>query len=163
MFLLPIMYFTVAPTLRVFLLANIGGCSILASAKSIYQLANETAALSVLKSAIDAAGLADTLSGDGNFTVFAPMNDAIAKVDSATIARLLDPEWSHHLEDLLLYHVLPSVVSSGDLVDGAVETLNGEYIYVNVTSTTINNSSKIVNTDILADNGIVRKYLYISF
>jgi uncharacterized surface protein with fasciclin (FAS1) repeats len=128
------------------------------TAQTIYQLANQTAAFSTLKAAIDAAGLADTLNGDGTFTVFAPVNDAFVKLDSATITKLLKPEWSHHLQDIILYHALPSVVKSTGLVDGPVVTLNGESITISVNDLTINNSSIIVGPfDVDASNGVVRK------
>lgn len=136
-----------------------------ASAQSIYELANQTEALSTLKAAVDAAGLADTLSGSGTFTVFAPTNEAFGKIDSATLDKLLKPEWSHHLEDVLLYHVLPSVVNSSDLVDGSVVTLNEESITIDATALKINNSSGIVagSFDIQASNGVVREYNFLKY
>jgi uncharacterized surface protein with fasciclin (FAS1) repeats len=102
------MYFRTVASAATLLLTNVGS---FASAQSIYDLANQTDALSTLKAAVDAAGLTDALSGNGTFTVFAPTNDAFGKIDTETVTKLLKPEWSHHLEDILLYHVLPSVVS----------------------------------------------------
>jgi uncharacterized surface protein with fasciclin (FAS1) repeats len=154
------MYFRTVASAATLLLTNVGS---FASAQSIYDLANQTDALSTLKAAVDAAGLTDALSGNGTFTVFAPTNDAFGKIDTETVTKLLKPEWSHHLEDILLYHVLPSVVISSELVDGSVETLNGESITIDATALTINNSSGIVvgSIDIQADNGVVRKYNFL--
>jgi Secreted and surface protein containing fasciclin-like repeats len=147
----------ILPAAVLLLLAEIA--SFASAQQSIYELANQTEALSTLKAAIDAAGLADALSGNGTFTVFAPTNEAFGKIDSATMDKLLKPEWSHHLEDVLFYHVLPSVVTSSDLVDGSVVTLNEESITINATALNINNSSGIVadSVDIQASNGVVRK------
>lgn len=158
------MYFTVpsilsAPVLLM-VLSNIGSGFV--TAASIYELANATPSLSTLKTAIDEAGLTAALSGSGTLTVFAPTNEAFGKLDAATLAKYLQPEWSHHLKDILLYHVLSTRITSAELVDGSFETLNGESIVINATALTINDSSAIVTDvgsfDISADNGVVRKY-----
>merc|ERR1711978_488970 len=81
--------------------------------KSIAGTAAATPALSSLLAAVKAAGLAPTLSGKGDFTVFAPTNDAFAKLPEGTIPTLLKPENKQQLADILLRHVLPTRIMAG--------------------------------------------------
>jgi len=135
------------------LLANIGS---FATAQSIYQLTTD-AGLTILKAAVDGAGLDGVLSGAGTFTVFAPTDDAFGALDQAVVAKLLQPEWKNHLADIILYHALSTEVLSTDLVDGPVETLNGESVIINATALTVNDAT-IATLDVDATNGVVRKY-----
>jgi uncharacterized surface protein with fasciclin (FAS1) repeats len=101
--------------------------------KNIVALAQTNPQASTLVSAVTAAGLGETLSGPGPFTVFAPTNDAFAKVDKATLDGLMTPASKDKLAGLLKYHVVAGNVKSGDLAkmiaDGngtaTVKTLNG--------------------------------------
>merc|ERR1712045_886950 len=86
--------------------------------KSIAGTAAATPALSTLLAAVKAAGLAPTLSGKGDFTVFAPTNDAFAKLPEGTIPTLLKPENKQALADILLRHVLPTRIMAGDIPSG---------------------------------------------
>lgn len=135
------------------LLANIGS---FATAQSIYQLAADYG-LTILKAAVDGAGLDGVLSGSGTFTVFAPTDDAFGALDQAVVAKLLQPEWKNHLADIILYHALSTEVLSTDLVDGPVETLNGESVIINATASTVNDAT-IATPNLDATNGVVRKY-----
>lgn len=135
------------------LLANIGS---FATAQSIYQLAADNG-LTILKAAVDGAGLDGVLSGAGTFTVFAPTDDAFEALDQAVVDKLLQPEWKNHLADIILYHALSTEVLSTDLVDGPVETLNGESVIINATALTVNDAT-IATPSLDATNGVVRKY-----
>jgi len=126
------------------------------SGASIYEIAANATDFSTLAAAVEAAGLADTLSGDGTFTVFAPNNDAFAKVSAEVVTKLLDPIWLPQLQDVLLYHALGSVVLSTDLTDGlTTATLNGEDITINLDPARVNDESNIIAADITADNGVI--------
>ena len=109
--------------------------------------------------AIDAAGLADTLDGDGTFTVFAPPNAAFDKLPSGLVPKLLDPTWSPQLNDLLLYHVLGSEVFSTDLAEGLMApTLNfqADEITVSLDPPSIDESRIYLSfSDMEASNGVV--------
>merc|ERR1712088_792470 len=100
--------------------------------KTIAGTAAATPALSTLLAAVKAAGLAETLSGEGDFTVFAPTNDAFAKLPEGTIPFLLKPENKQALADILLRHVLPNRIEAGQIPAGStnVKTVGGEDITV---------------------------------
>ena len=117
--------------------------------KTIVALAQGNPQVSTLVTAITAAGLGETLSGTGPFTVFAPSNAAFAKLDKATLDGLLKPENKAKLASLLTYHVVAGNVKSGDLAkliaDGkgtaTVKTVNGGTLKASM------DGSKIVLTD----------------
>ncbi|MDF1694326.1 MAG: fasciclin domain-containing protein [Saprospiraceae bacterium] len=109
-----------------------------------------------LQAAIEAAELSETLQGEGTFTVFAPTDDAFAALPAGTVEALLeDPQGD--LTDILLYHVLGSVVLSTDLSDGAsATTLNGADVGVSIVDGKVFiNDSEVVVADIQTDNGVV--------
>jgi uncharacterized surface protein with fasciclin (FAS1) repeats len=101
------------------------------------------------------AGLVETLKGEGPFTVFAPTDDAFAKVDAETLAALqADPEL---LASVLTYHVVSGAVPAADVATGAVPTVQGESLDVVVEggTVTINGTSTVTATDVMASNGII--------
>jgi uncharacterized surface protein with fasciclin (FAS1) repeats len=117
---------------------------------------------STLVTAVDAAGLAGTLSGDGPFTVFAPVNDAFAALPAGTVDKLLAPENKAQLTSVLTYHVVPSKVLSSDLSDGmTVKTVQGQSLTVGVQGDAITltdasgNTASVVKPDVEAGNGVV--------
>jgi uncharacterized surface protein with fasciclin (FAS1) repeats len=117
---------------------------------------------STLVTAVDAAGLAGTLSGDGPFTVFAPVNDAFAALPAGTVDTLLAPENQAQLTSVLTYHVVPSKVLSGDLSDGmTVTTVQGQTLTVGVQADGVTltdasgNTVSVVQPDVEAGNGVV--------
>ncbi|MFN2277374.1 MAG: fasciclin domain-containing protein, partial [Candidatus Promineifilaceae bacterium] len=126
-------------------------------AKSIAEIAAEDGRFTTLVAAVEAAGLAETLSGEGEFTVFAPTDDAFAALPEGTVESLLeDPEGA--LKDILLYHVLSQVVPAADVVNyEGVQTIEGENIAIAVVDgdVVLNDSAKVVLTDIAASNGII--------
>lgn len=137
--------------------------------KTIVALAQSNPQASTLVTAVTAAGLAETLSGAGPFTVFAPSNDAFAKVNKATLEGLLKPESKDKLASLLKYHVVAGNVKSGDLAkmiaDGngtaSVKTLNGGTLKARLDGDKIvltdakGGKSTVTAADMLASNGTI--------
>jgi transforming growth factor-beta-induced protein len=108
---------------------------------------------STLLAAVQAAGLADFFAGAGPYTVFAPNNAAFAKLPAGTVEGLLaDPA---RLRQVLLYHVVRSRVRSTDLVAGAVPTVQGAAVRVNLTGGVKVNDSGVIAPDVEAANGVV--------
>ena len=139
-----------------------------AAAKNIVALAQGNADLSTLVAAVTAAGLGETLSGAGPFTVFAPTNAAFAKVDKAALDGLLKPEAKDKLTAILTYHVVAGNVKAADVVkmitDGkgtaTIKTLGGELKASMqgdkvVLTDAKGGKSTITATDIAASNGVV--------
>lgn len=109
--------------------------------------------------AVETAGLVDALATGNDLTVFAPINDAFDDLDDEILAYLLAPQGIADLQQILLYHVLPTRVLSTDFVDkGEIETLAGITVEVSVNKRgdkiEINNS-RIITADVLVDNGII--------
>ncbi len=127
------------------------------ASKSIAEIAVEDGRFTTLVAALEAAGLVDTLSGEGEFTVFAPVDDAFAALPEGTIASLLeDPTGT--LTDILLYHVLAGVVMAEDVVTlDAAATLFGPDVRISVVDGQVflNDTVKIIITDIVASNGVI--------
>ena len=112
---------------------------------------------STLVAAVGAADLADTLSSDGPFTVFAPTNDAFAKLGQDTIDTLLKPENKEALAGILTYHVLDEKVTSDEVAPGTVATLNGADLTISVDSAgmVMVNDAKVEQVDQMASNGVI--------
>ena len=130
--------------------------------QTIVALAVATPDLSTLVTAVQAAELVETLSGDGPFTVLAPTNDAFAALPEGTLDTLLLPENIADLQGVLTYHVIAGNVLSSDLSDGqVVTTVNGETLTVDITDTGVyfvdaNGGRALVTTaDVEASNGTV--------
>jgi len=126
---------------------------------TIVELAVSNDNLKTLVAAVTAAGLVDTLNGNGPFTVFAPTDEAFAELGEATFTALLaDPT---KLANILKYHVVSGAVFSSDLETGSVETLSGASINVDVSRWwfsnfyLLNGESLVVNADNKASNGVV--------
>jgi len=110
-----------------------------------------------LVAAVKAAGLVDALKGDGPFTVFAPTDDAFAKLPAGTVESLLKPENLDKLKAILTYHVVPGKVMAGDLSNGlTAATLQGEKVEFMIDShgAKVDNAN-IVKTDIGTSNGVI--------
>jgi transforming growth factor-beta-induced protein len=131
------------------------------AAQSIVDIAASDERFSTLVAAVQAAGLAETLSGEGPFTVFAPTNDAFAALPAGTVESLLLPENKQQLTDILLYHVVPGKVMAADVagLDGksADTALEGKQIAVktDMGNVYLNENVKVVTTDIEAANGVI--------
>ncbi|MGB3617982.1 MAG: fasciclin domain-containing protein [Catalinimonas sp.] len=129
----------------------------MAADKDIVTLAMEQENLSTLVAAVKAAGLVETLQGDGPFTVFAPTNDAFAALPEGTVESLLKPENKEKLKSILTYHVVSGKVMSTDLSDGMnAATVNGADVMVNTTDgVKLNDNASVVTADVEASNGVV--------
>jgi transforming growth factor-beta-induced protein len=112
---------------------------------------------STLVAAVLAADLAEALSGEGPFTVFAPTNEAFAKLPAGTLESLLLPENKQALTDILLYHVVSGSVLAADVVNlSEAETLLGKNVNIKVDMGNVMiNEATVVATDIIADNGVI--------
>lgn len=130
---------------------------ILPADKTIPETASAAGSFKTLLAAATAAGLAETLGTKGPFTVFAPTDEAFAKLPEGTVATLLKPENKQKLVDILKYHVVAGRVYSEDAVAAkSAKTLQGSPITVNVSKAgAMINSSKLVSTDIDASNGVI--------
>ena len=120
--------------------------------------ASNNPALSTLVAAVTAAGLGDTLNGPGPFTIFAPTNDAFAKIDKDTMAKLLkDPKGD--LTKILTFHVIPGkALTAADLLKSGTEaTVQGGMVKITGSGqdVTVNGASKVVCGDVKVGNGIV--------
>ena len=111
-----------------------------------------------LVAAVKAAGLVDTLKGAGPFTVFAPTDEAFAKLPAGTLDMLLKPENKAKLARILTYHVVAGKVMAADVVKiKSAKSVQGGAIKVAVKGGTVmlNGTSKVVKTDIGTDNGVI--------
>ena len=110
-----------------------------------------------LTAAIDAAGLTQTLEGQGPFTVFAPTDDAFAKLPPGTVQDLLKPENKAKLVAILTYHVVPGKVMAADVLkDKELKTVNGAPLEIDASSSGVMvDDAKVMKTDIPATNGVI--------
>jgi uncharacterized surface protein with fasciclin (FAS1) repeats len=110
-----------------------------------------------LLAALDAAGLTDVLKGDGPFTVFAPTDDAFAKLPSGTVDSLLKPENKAQLQAVLKYHVVSGKVLAADVVKlTSAKTLQGSQVKISVSDGMVMiNDSKVTRADVMASNGVI--------
>lgn len=124
----------------------------------IVDIAASNAQFSTLVAAVGAAGLADTLKGDGPFTVFAPTNAAFDKLPAGTVETLLKPENRDQLTKILTYHVVPGAVTSDQLAGQAlsVASVEGQNLKVDATGGGVMiNNANVTSADILASNGVI--------
>lgn len=109
-----------------------------------------------LVAAVQAAGLVDTLKGEGPFTVFAPTDAAFAKLPEGTVETLLKPENKDQLVGILTYHVVPGAVKSTDLTEGmTAATVQGAPVTFMLKDGAMINDAKITAADIEASNGVI--------
>jgi transforming growth factor-beta-induced protein len=126
-------------------------------AKDIVDTAVADGRFTTLAAALQAAGLVDTLKGEGPFTVFAPTDDAFAKLPAGTLDELLKPENKQKLTDILLYHVVDGKAMAADVVKlSAVKTLLGKDVAIKQDMGSVYaNDAKIIITDIETSNGVI--------
>lgn len=118
-------------------------------------LGNEN--FSTLVTALQAAGLVETLQGDGPFTVFAPTNAAFEALPEGTLESLLMEENRDQLIQVLTYHVVPGKVMSGDLSDGmTAETVEGSTVEISISDYGVKvDDASVVTADVEASNGVI--------
>jgi uncharacterized surface protein with fasciclin (FAS1) repeats len=124
-----------------------------AQAKDIVDTAVAAGSFKTLATALQAAGLVDTLKGKGPFTVFAPTDEAFAKVPKADLDALLKDKAK--LTAVLTYHVVPGKVMAADVKAGKVKTVQGSEITVSTMGGVKVDAANVVKTDIAADNGVI--------
>ena len=130
--------------------------------KNIVEIAASDPQFSTLVAAVKAAGLAETLSGTGPFTVFAPTNAAFDKLPAGTVDTLLKPESLSTLKSILTYHVVPAAAMSSDLKDGQeLTTVQGAKLMVGIKDGVVTLTdakggvSTVTKADIKASNGYI--------
>ena len=122
-------------------------------AKDIVDTAVDAGQFKTLAAALQAAGLVQTLKGPGPFTVFAPTDEAFAKIPKADLDALLKDKAK--LTAVLTYHVVPGKVMAKDVKAGAVKTVQGSDLTIGTMGGVTVNNAKVVKTDIAADNGVI--------
>lgn len=124
--------------------------------KNIVQIASQAGQFNTLVAAVKAAGLADTLQGEGPFTVFAPTDEAFAKLPAGTIDELLKPANRSKLAAILTYHVVPGSVKSSAVKTAKAKTVNGKTVQLKVSDQGVHiDNAKVVKSDIMASNGVI--------
>lgn len=135
----------------------LSACSNMMGEPDIVDIAAGNEDFSTLVAAVSAAGLVETLKGDGPFTVFAPNNAAFAKLPDGTVASLLEPENLDALQSVLTYHVVAGKVMAADVVTlDRATTVNGKDVHITVKHGSVYvNNSKVIATDIVGTNGVI--------
>ncbi len=148
-------HFTKANLKKTFIAILLGlGLAATAQANDIVGAAVAAGSFKTLATALGAAGLVDTLKGKGPFTVFAPTDEAFAKIPKADLDALLKDKAK--LTAVLTYHVVPGKVMAKDVKAGQVKTVQGSNITVSTSYGNVSvNNAKVVKTDIVADNGVI--------
>jgi uncharacterized surface protein with fasciclin (FAS1) repeats len=127
-----------------------------AAAGDIVAVASGDANFKTLVAAIKAAGLVETLQGKGPFTVFAPTDEAFAKLPAGTLEDLLKPENKAKLAGILTYHVVPGKVMAADVKTMKAKTVNGQELSLKVMDGHVTaDNAKVVKTDVIAANGVI--------
>lgn len=123
---------------------------------TVAELAASDESFSTLATAIEAAGLTETLSAAGPYTVFAPTNEAFEALPEGTLDQLLLPENKALLTQVLTYHVVPEEIASSDITSGEVTTVEGTPVTISATpeGVTVNNAT-VIEPDIQASNGVI--------
>jgi uncharacterized surface protein with fasciclin (FAS1) repeats len=124
--------------------------------KDIVDIAVDAGSFETLVAAVQAAGLVDTLKGDGPFTVFAPTDEAFAALPEGTVESLLMPENKDQLVAILTYHVVPGKVMSTDLMDDMeAETVQGSSVTIDLDDGVMVENATVTTADIETSNGVI--------
>jgi uncharacterized surface protein with fasciclin (FAS1) repeats len=122
---------------------------------TVVDVAIATDGFATLVAAITAAGLGETLSGTGPFTVFAPTDDAFAALPEGVLDALLLPENKDVLIKILTYHVVGAKVMAADVTDGDVATVEGQTVALSTADGVTVNGAKVIIADVAASNGVI--------
>ncbi len=126
------------------------------SAQTVVEIAIGSPDHTTLVAAVKAAGLVETLSGPGPFTVFAPTNAAFAKLPAGTVESLLLPENKAKLVAILTYHVVPAKVMAADVKTGEAPSVNGKKLTLKADAMGVSvNGAKVIAADLVGSNGVV--------
>lgn len=125
--------------------------------KDIVDTAVSAGSFNTLAAALKAAGLVDTLKGNGPFTVFAPNDAAFAKLPAGTLESLLKPENKAQLVSILTYHVVPGSVSSSQVVKlTSAKTVEGQSVTISAKGGSVMiDNAKVLKADVVASNGVI--------
>ena len=140
-----------------FAVASLALGTVAAMAADIVDTAVSAGNFNTLVAAVQAAGLVDTLKGEGPFTVFAPTDEAFEKLPAGTVEDLLKPENKDQLVAVLTYHVIPGKVMSGDIAGKKmnVKTVQGSEISVDAMDGVKVDAANVVTADIETSNGVI--------
>ncbi|NJL13932.1 MAG: fasciclin domain-containing protein [Microscillaceae bacterium] len=124
---------------------------------NIVETAVANGAFNTLVAAVKAAELVETLSGEGPFTVFAPLDEAFAALPAGTVESLVQPENKDQLTSILTYHVVAGKVMSGDLSDGMTATTvqGGDITITLADGKVMINDAEVLTADVETDNGVI--------
>jgi len=127
-----------------------------AAGKDIVAVASGAENFKTLVAAVKAAGLVETLQGQGPFTVFAPTDAAFAKLPPGTVEGLLKPENKAKLVAILTYHVVPGRVLAADVKTSKAKTVQGQTVNLAVSDAGVTvDGAKVLKTDVAASNGVI--------
>ena len=138
---------------KILIAAAVAMAAVSAQAKDIVDTAVAAGSFKTLATALQAAGLVDTLKGKGPFTVFAPTDEAFAKVPKADLDALLKDKAK--LTAVLTYHVVAGQVMSKDIKPGKVKTVQGSDVTIATAGGVTVDAAKVTKADIVADNGVI--------
>lgn len=148
--------------IRALMIAVVAAMPLLATSatagqKDIVDTAAGAGKFTTLVTAVKAAGLVDTLKGNGPFTVFAPTDEAFAKLPKGTVEDLLKPENKQKLSDILKYHVVPGKVMSSDIAGKKTKakTAQGQSVAIDATDGVTVAGANVVTADVSASNGVI--------
>mgnify|MGYP001005037616 CR=1 FL=1 len=138
---------------KLFIATALSLSALAAQAKDIVDTAVSAGQFKTLAAALQAAGLVDTLKGKGPFTVFAPTDEAFAKIPKAQLDALLADKAK--LTAVLTYHVVPGKVMAADVKAGKVKTVQGSDLTIATAGGVKVDNANVIKTDIVADNGVI--------
>ncbi len=125
----------------------------MAPKQDIVDIAVSAGSFNTLAAAVQQAGLVSTLTSNGPFTVFAPTDEAFAKVPKEKLDALLADKSA--LADVLRYHVIAGKVMAADVKAGEVKTIEGSNITITTDNGVMVDNAKVIKTDVLASNGVI--------
>jgi len=148
---------SVMTSVALLLTLSFGSAAFASSKKDIVETAVAAGNFKTLAAALQAAGLVDTLKGGGPFTVFAPTDEAFAKLPAGTVEDLLKPENKQKLISILTYHVVAGDVMANDVVKlSEAKTLNGKEVKIMVEGGKVMvDGANVTKTDIKCSNGVI--------
>ena len=149
--------FAVGTLAAVVMTVAVSGAAVRAETRDVVETAVAAGSFKTLAKALDAAGLVTTLKGSGPFTVFAPTDEAFAKLPAGTLETLLKPENKEKLRRILTYHVVSGKVMASDVVKlQSTKAVSGDTITVKVRNGAVHVDNATVTTaDVTASNGVI--------
>lgn len=144
-------------TIALFTLLPLAFASVAVKAQDIVDTAVAAGQFTTLVAAVQAAGLVETLKGEGPYTVFAPTDEAFAALPEGTVENLLKPENKDQLVAVLTYHVVPGKIMASDVAGKAMEvaSVQGSELSVDATNGVTVDNANVVAADIETSNGVI--------